>query len=371
MGFTLEEDQKRVWSYFGYFFKFSILSWVLRDYGAPLLRHIPALQHCDDVPEGSSSDVCYGKEAVFRLSLSLVIFFSICFGMAFKADSGGPRDFFDKHFFFLKYLGLLGLVFVCFTLPNESISDYAQAARVLGVLFLIFQSIQMLELFYKWNEWWVSKAEDHEGGWVPLLVSVTLSIYSASLVAVGLAYHYFSGCDFNVIVTTVTLAMGVLVTLLSVSKFRSESAGLLSAAFCFGYCVYLLWSAASSMPETCVQEVYPKANNDWTTIISLVFMVLVVSVCCLNSARDQEAFSLSSGDGDSVFSPAISHFVFVLSSAYMGMLLTGWDIDKHQGKGTFDIGWTSVWIKIAVQWGTALLYVWTLFAPFILESRSF
>ena len=75
MPFEIEE--KRVWSYFGYFFKFSILSWILRDFGAPLLKHIPALQHCDDVPEGSSSDMCYGKEAVFRISLALVLFLII------------------------------------------------------------------------------------------------------------------------------------------------------------------------------------------------------------------------------------------------------------------------------------------------------
>ncbi|WZN58746.1 serine incorporator protein [Chloropicon roscoffensis] len=369
MPFELEEDQKRVWSYFGYFFKFSILSWILRDFGAPLLKHIPALQHCDDVPEGSSSDMCYGKEAVFRISLALVLFFSVCFAVSFKAEQGSPRDYFDKHFFFFKYLGLLALVFVSFNFPKVSIEGYSEAARVFGVLFLAFQSIQMLEIFYKWNEWWVSKSEQHEG-WVPLLVSLTGGIYGASMAGVGLAYHYFSGCDFNVIMTTVTLGIGVVITLLSVSKYRSEGSGLLSAAFCFGYCVYLLWSAASSMPETCVQDVYPKNNSDWTTVLSLIFMVLVVSFCCLNSAKDRDAFTMSGGDQAS-YSPSFAHFVFLLSSAYMAMLLTGWETGHHQGRGTFDLGWTSVWIKIAVQWVTAALYIWTLFAPFILSDRSF
>ena len=37
----VDEDQKRTWSYFGYFFKFSVISWILRDFGAPLLKQIP------------------------------------------------------------------------------------------------------------------------------------------------------------------------------------------------------------------------------------------------------------------------------------------------------------------------------------------
>ena len=313
--------------------------------------------------------MCYGREAVFRISLALVLFYSICLVVSFKAESGGQRDYFDKHFFGLKYLGLLALVFVCFTFPGEAVRDYGEAARVGAVVFLLFQSVQMLELFYKWNEWWVTKAEEQEGcGY--LMVGVTCLLYSLSIIAVSLALHYFSDCDFNVVVGVVTLAIGILITLLSVTKYRNESAGLLSATFCFAYCVFLLWSAVGSEPETCVQDVYRKQNSDWTSIISLIIMVGVVSVCCLNSAHDQDAFYV--GDkGGGVFSPSLAHFVFVLSSCYITMLFTGWDIDKHQGKGTFDLGWTSVWVKISVQWFTALLYIWTLFAPLILENRGF
>jgi len=41
MALLMEDDQKRVWGYFGLFFKFAIISWILRDYGDPLLKHIP------------------------------------------------------------------------------------------------------------------------------------------------------------------------------------------------------------------------------------------------------------------------------------------------------------------------------------------
>ena len=356
-----------MWGYYTIFVKFVILSWILRDYGTPLLKHIPALDHCKN--SGRESDLCYGKEAVFRVSLALVLFFSVLFVVTFKASPDSPRDFFDRKLFWLKYLGVLALVFISFTLPGENIEQYSEVARVFGVLFLAFQCVQMLELFYRWNEWWVTKSEQDDRC-VPVLISVTTTLYALSLTGVALAYHYFSGCDFNVVVTTLALAIGILISILSVSKFRSETSGLLSAAFCFTYCVYLLWSAMSSEPETCVQDVYPKKNNDWSSIISLLIMIVVVSLCCANSARDQESLTLSSSS-ESEFTSSLSHFIFLLSSGYFAMLFTGWDISTHTGKGSFDLGWASVWIKIASSWFTAALYIWTLFAPFILSNRSF
>lgn len=368
-GGNSDDETKRVWSYFWYFFKFAVISWILRDWGVPLLKHIPALQHCDDV-EGSR-DVCYGKEGVYRISFALVLFYSMMFAWTFKASPESPRDYFDKHFFGLKYLGLLALVFVSFTFPGDAIKDYAEVARVLGVFFMIFQSIQMLELFYKWEEWWLKKAEDHGGGWTTLLVGGTGMLYTLSLIAIGMSYHYFSGCDFNIVVTTVTLAIGVLTATLSIiaSRHGREGSGLLSACFCFTYCVYLLWAAMGSEPETCVQDVYNRGNNDWTTVVSMIIMLNVVAICCANSAKDQGAFSFN--DDGALFSPSLAHFVFVLSSAYMAMCLTGWEVNKHQGDMTFDMGWISVWIKISTQWFTTALFIWTLFAPIVLQDRSF
>lgn len=363
-----DDETKRVWSYYWYFFKFAVISWILRDYGAPLLKHIPALQHCDDI--SGDKDMCYGKEGVYRISFALVLFYSILFAVTFKASPESPRDYFDKHFFGLKYLGLLALIFVCFTLPGDAIKDYAEVARVFGIFFMAFQSVQMLEIFYRWEEWWLKKVEDHDG-WTSLLVGGTVSLYALSLVAIGMSYHYFSGCDFNIVVTTVTLAIGVLTAILSIAmtKHGREGSGVLSACFCFAYCVYLLWAAIGSEPETCVQGVYKRSNNDWTTVISIIIMLNVVAICCVNSARDQNAFSLS--DDGAFFSPSLAHFVFVLSSAFVAMLLTGWEVSKHQGEhqGTFDMGWTSVWIKIATQWFTTALYVWSLFAPVVLPDR--
>jgi hypothetical protein len=42
-----------------------------------------------------------------------------------------------------------------------------------------------------------------------------------------------------------------------------------------------------------------------------------------------------------------------------------------QGEGQVDVGWASVWVKIASQWATAGLYLWTMMAPVLLPDRDF
>lgn len=61
--------------------------------------------------------------------------------------------------------------------------------------------------------------------------------------------------------------------------------------------------------------------------------------------------------------------VFALASMYIAMLMTGWG----QGiqKDLVDVGWTSVWVKIASQWLASGLYIWTLIAPVVLDDRYF
>jgi hypothetical protein len=56
---------------------------------------------------------------------------------------------------------------------------------------------------------------------------------------------------------------------------------------------------------------------------------------------------------------------------YVAMLLTGWGSADPQGKDTIDIGWGSVGAKIAAQWFTAALYLWSLIAPLVLPDRDF
>ena len=101
---------------------------------------------------------------------------------------------------------------------------------------------------YNLNESWVEKAdqaEDDEGNgagkkWLGALLATCAFLYIGSLVAIGLMYHFFSGCTTNVAFITVTLLMGVVCTVVQLS---GEEASLFTSASVFAYSTYLLYTA--------------------------------------------------------------------------------------------------------------------------------
>lgn len=68
------------------------------------------------------------------------------------------------------------------------------------------------------------------------------------------------------------------------------------------------------------------------------------------------------------------HFVMMLASMYIAMLLTNWapsDSESTSSSTDIDMGWPSVWVKITSQWVMMVLYVWTLIAPLVFPDRKF
>lgn len=64
------------------------------------------------------------------------------------------------------------------------------------------------------------------------------------------------------------------------------------------------------------------------------------------------------------------HFNMCFASIYVGMLITNWTSSSITTDTLVsnDVGF---WVRVALSWGTALLYVWTLVAPRIFPSRDF
>ena len=63
------------------------------------------------------------------------------------------------------------------------------------------------------------------------------------------------------------------------------------------------------------------------------------------------------------------HFIFMLGSLYITMILTNWYVPNS--KGYLEPNNAGVWVKIAGSWICVLLYVWTLVAPIVLPNRDF
>ena len=111
-------------------------------------------------------------------------------------------------------------------------------------------------------------------------------------------------------------------------------------------------------------------------VVGFVLAIAATLYATMNSSMASSTFSLteSINDPDEQTLPYrldFFHLAYMLASAYLAMLFTGWSLTNVPGHFAIDSGWISVWVKMASQWLCALLYGWTLVAPVILKSRQF
>ena len=77
--------------------------------------------------------------------------------------------------------------------------------------------------------------------------------YCGAIAIIGALYKFWAphpSCGLNIFFITFTLVLALIYTLVSVSPWRVETAGLLTSGVVFLYCAWLVWSALGSEPDT-------------------------------------------------------------------------------------------------------------------------
>eukprot|EP00891_Asterochloris_glomerata_P004622 jgi/Astpho2/4622/e_gw1.00067.172.1_t len=362
------------WIYFVGFAITAIASWLLRDYSEQALKRIPELKKCYN-PDGDAVTSCAGKGAVLRISFGNFLFFAVHVLLTLGVRHGkNPRRLVHTGFWPLKFCLWIFALGICFAMPNNTFLGYGQVARILSGVFLIFQIIILLDLIYTSNEWLLRKER-----LAFVLVIGSFIFYSGSVALIVACYHFYAQlatCGLNIFFITFTLVLTIVFTLVSVSPWRVENAGLLTSGAVFAYTAWILWSALTSEPDTyhCVFANDTVAGNAAT----IAFLIAIAAVCIstVNSGVESKSFEVESQlpeDDMLTYRPDFFHTVFALASAYLCMLYLNWNLNELPGQQPDQrfTGWISVWVKIASQWVCVLLYFWTLLAPRILRNRDF
>ncbi|CAM9842645.1 unnamed protein product [Choristocarpus tenellus] len=166
---------------------------------------------CDD--EAYSEDfreTCIGNTAVYRVSFVDAAFFLL---MTLGALTS---TLFNNRYWGLKLLLWIVLIIGSIFISNDvfDTTGYVWVARIGAFIFTILQQIVLIDLAYRWNDAWVIKAqelgEDSEGrSYLVSLLTISVFVIGASLVAIGFMFHYFSGCAVNELVISLTLILSV------------------------------------------------------------------------------------------------------------------------------------------------------------------
>jgi len=289
-----------------------------------------------------------------------------------------------------------------FFIPNVFFEYYGWVAVIASGIFILVQLLWLVDFAHDFSAGLVSKWEETESKWYYVaLLGCTTILYIAAISATIAMYVLFckdpSRCALNVIIITLNLVFGLLVSLISIHPKIQEanpSSGILQASLVSAYCSYLIWSAIMSEPAS--EGCNPFKSDNVTTggaslLIGVVFTIVAVCYSTFRTASkagELEPLTLNTeeeGDeedgkkekekegGPVPYNFSIFHLIFAMGAMYIAMLMTDWHTIDQQEKGSLsvDTGYVSVWVKIVSSWCAMALYLWTLLAPVCFPNRDF
>jgi len=356
----------------------TIAAWILRNWGNEI---IPASwQKC--------SGDCFNYLGVYRISMGFVLYHTfLCLFTIGITTSRYFRAKFHNGWWPVKIILMVGLIVACFFVPESFFNDYAIIAITGGIIFLIIQTILILDFAYMWAESWVQYyEEDHDPCWQFLLIGATIICYAIVIAVSVLLYVYYANGPYqaiNIFFITFNLVLVLIFSIVSVLPSVQEAnpkSGILQAAIIGAYSTYVVASAISSEP-TSTGDCQPSSADVFSQLLFYIGFATTFLALCISSftaSTEEAAFSGSSEDLDDEkdgikYKYYFLHIVYLLAGFYMAVLLTNW---ATFASGSFDggdfcvgEGIASTWAKMATSWLISVLYLWTLVAPILMPER--
>lgn len=272
-----------------YIFIFALASCTaifLRYWGEKYLHYVSAIS------SGCDEGECWGLQGAFRMSFATVIFFIFMalLTMVLPVTHMGG--------WLVKFLLFIGISIASFTIPNSNMTDYAEAARVFSVIFLLAQVFIFIDFAYNTHGYFIAKMDERDEelarrNWQPGLCSniwrvlylvACVALIVTSITGIGLMYKYFGKCSINRAFLTETIIIGILMILGSV--FGAFTSGLLPPSLIFAYNTYLAYGAITNNPDqSCNLFARTDRQNGVSIFLGLALAAASITWTAQSSAR--------------------------------------------------------------------------------------
>ncbi|CAG9328271.1 SERINC3_1 [Blepharisma stoltei] len=345
------------------------------------------LVNCD----GNSESVCLGVQTVYRESFALALFFLL---MLFLSIPGGKFSaIINQGAWIFKTLIIIAIFIITFFIDNAFFDVWREICRYVSMFFLVIQIIILIDFAYTWNEDWLNKYEvsSSKGYWGFCLFFFSGLAWSLSITIIALCYYWFgtsSECGVNIFLITLTLALGSIFTVMSLTPLV-ENGSLLTSSIVNIYIVWLCWYGLVSDTSNCNSW-----NDTKSTGLTIAFGLLVLMIMLLyisfREIKKSDKQTIARDAAEVVMAPedegnekeaykedeeldrrmVYFHVLMIIVSMYYSMLLTNWGAANVDG-GAYDNDNASMWVKFVALWTTVLLYVWSLIAPKVCKNRDF
>ncbi|KAJ5075035.1 tms1 isoform f [Anaeramoeba ignava] len=324
-----------------------------------------------------TTEDCYGKVFIFRVSFALFVFFFLHLLITIGYNGTDEEDFRTKvqnRLWGIKIILIIGLIIASIFIPDNFFTGWARACQYLSAIFLIMQLVYLIGWAYDLN----STLVDKEMLKTLIGLTITLTLVAIGIIVISYVFFSRSGCTRNTVFITLTLIFAIVHYILAI---RVENGSLFVSSIVFVYSGYLVFSAIMSQPENDCNPFSHTQGGVIQLIPGIVIAIVAISYCSFNLSSQSSTFKISKDDSKDLgyqgdleqapYSYWFFHFVYASASLYMAMLLTGWDISDTSSSFSVDVSWTSMWVKMGCQWLVIILYTWSLVAPLVLKDRDF
>ena len=189
----------------------------------------------------SSSKHCMLGQLISRASFALVIFYLT---MALLTSL---TSYVDKHLWLPKFFVAIATFISLFWAKDEFFYGWSEICRYISFLWMLFQSIILLDFAHYAHEYIINKADEAEskhgdnGGrmWYGIYLVISFGSLIATTIGLSFLFTSYTGCQLGMFFTLLTLLFGLSTNILSLLNFINT--GLLAPSIIFSYSTFLCW----------------------------------------------------------------------------------------------------------------------------------
>lgn len=380
----------------------------LTNLGAEYLSSVSSYIHCN-VESGGGLN-CLGVSAIYRTSFCLFILHLLIFLCCLLRDDNSRKI--NEELWVIKIFLFLIMLFFSFYIPNDFFEIYANLAKIIGLVFIVFQIIMMIDIFYLWGEKLAANYVENPlwGYW---LLGTTIIFYTGTFLLNFYSFSWFTAnSSLNSFMIILNLILILANSLLSISGIARNGSLLTSGGISL-YETFILWTGLANSPKE--SNEFFQSHSPLNTEIFFGCLIIVISLAYMsfhqdylgekNESQDQndlekkadEQAPLKINDANinindvnvnnmdiiqekltkRIYSDSniyvYFHIIMMVSSFFLAMLFTNWGAPDLTQQIVFSYNPNNLkyWIQIISSWTVMGIYIWTLVAPKILTNREF
>ena len=228
-----------------------------------------------DCPKDQNIELCLGISLVVRVSLSILILHIIIFICLLPKNNFSL--FINERFFFFKFFLIFVFTFGFLFIDNYYLFFVVKISTYLSLIFLIIQSVSLIDFGYKWAENWKIKYD--KGNKIFLFLTILCIIFLFAFTTVITFFNFYnfwiSECFYNMILLIISVLVIIIIFIIVLFTFETFFSFLTTIYICLILSFMTGYSLSSINSTTCNN---PSSKNSffiYDTLFHILFNLIL------------------------------------------------------------------------------------------------